>query len=75
MTRTQKRRLWLGAGFLLGALGGWLYWRFVGCLSGHCPIWSNAWIATGYGAVLGWLILGLIPFATAKGKEENERDE
>ncbi len=42
----------------LGALGGFAYYAFIGCTSGTCPITSNPFISTGYGAligaVLGW---------------------
>jgi hypothetical protein len=43
-------------GVVLGALSGYAYYHYVGCLSGHCPISSNPWISTGYGALLGYLI-------------------
>ncbi len=43
---------------VLGALGGFAYYTFIGCTSGTCPITSNPYISTGYGAligaVLGW---------------------
>jgi hypothetical protein len=32
------------------------YSKLVGCASGACPLTSNPWIATIYGAVLGVLI-------------------
>lgn len=36
------KRYWLPVtGILLGALGGYLYWRFVGCATGTCPITSS----------------------------------
>jgi hypothetical protein len=41
------------------AAGGGLgfgYYKLVGCASGTCPLTSNPWIATIYGAVLGVLI-------------------
>ncbi len=48
----------LGVFVALGALGGFAYYYFVGCVSGTCPITSNPYISTGYGAlmgaVLGW---------------------
>ncbi len=48
----------LGGFVVLGALGGFAYYYFVGCVSGTCPITSNPYISTGYGAlmgaVLGW---------------------
>ncbi len=41
---------------VLGAAGGYLYYRLVGCASGTCAITSNPYISTIYGAVLGFLI-------------------
>ena len=38
---------------LLGALSGYAYYYFVGCRSGACPISSNPWISTVYGASIG----------------------
>ena len=43
-------------GVLLGAAAGYAYYRFVGCASGACPITSNPWISTAYGAGLGLLL-------------------
>jgi hypothetical protein len=39
-----------------GALVGFLYWRFVGCASGACPLTSNPYIATAYGGLIGLLL-------------------
>lgn len=41
---------------VIGAAGGFLYYKFVGCASGTCPITSNPWSSTIYGAVMGLLI-------------------
>jgi len=38
-----------------GAVVGLLYQRFVGCRTGACPLTSNPYIATIYGAVVGYL--------------------
>ncbi len=43
---------------VLGALAGFAYYRFVGCRTGACPITSNPYISTVYGAVLGFLLSG-----------------
>lgn len=40
-----------------GALG-YAYYRFIGCASGTCPITSNPYISTIYGAVMGYLMSG-----------------
>lgn len=41
---------------LIGAVVGFAYYRIVGCSSGGCPITSNPYISTAYGAVLGLLM-------------------
>jgi hypothetical protein len=41
---------------LIGALGGYAYYYFVGCRSGACPISSNPWISTAYGAGMGLIL-------------------
>ncbi len=46
-------------GAVLGAVLGFLYYKFVGCSSGACPITSNPYISTVYGAILGILIAGI----------------
>jgi hypothetical protein len=42
----------------LGSAGGFAYYHFVGCSSGTCPITSNPYISTGYGALLGFVLAG-----------------
>ena len=43
-------------GVAVGTLGGYLYYHFVGCVSGTCPITSNPYNMMVYGAVLGYLL-------------------
>jgi len=43
----------LGVFIALGALGGFAYYTFIGCVSGTCPIASSPYISTGYGALIG----------------------
>jgi hypothetical protein len=47
----------IGAG--VGLAGGFLYWKYVGCLSGTCPITSSPVNSSLYGAVMGGLLLNL----------------
>jgi len=51
---TYRRNL---RAILIGAILGFLYYRLVGCQSGHCMISSNPFISTGYGALLGYLFV------------------
>ena len=53
----RKSIIFGGIGLLAGALGGFLYWKYVGCISGTCAIWSNPTKSTLYGALLGGLLL------------------
>lgn len=47
-------------GALLGAVGGYLYWRYVGCSTGTCPITSSPTISTLYGVLMGGLLGGIL---------------
>ncbi|WP_394335436.1 hypothetical protein [Massilibacteroides vaginae] len=40
-------------GLAVGAIGGFLYWRLIGCSSGTCPITSSPIISSVWGALLG----------------------
>lgn len=42
---------------ILGGSAGFLYYKFVGCNSGGCPITSNPLISIIWGAIMGFLII------------------
>ena len=44
---------------IIGALLGYAYYRFIGCSTGACPITSNPWISTLYGAFMGFMVAGI----------------
>lgn len=46
-------------GILLGSIGGFAYYHFVGCASDSCPITSNPYISVLYGALLGYLLFDM----------------
>jgi hypothetical protein len=53
-------------GIIIGALGGFLYWKYVGCASGSCPLQSNATFMTIYGAIAGVLLASFVKFPKEK---------
>jgi len=55
MSTIVKRYKLEGIVMVVGALAGWLYWKFVGCGSGQCLITSRPLNSTLYGAVMGAL--------------------
>ncbi len=55
-------------GLTVGAIGGYMYYYFIGCSSGTCPITSNPYISIVYGAIMGYLLLDLFK------KKENKVD-
>jgi xanthosine utilization system XapX-like protein len=57
-------------GITLGALAGFIYWRFVGCTSGSCPITSHWFNTMLYGGIMGALLSG-----TGRKKEKVNPEE
>jgi len=50
-----RKNLFIIISSLAGAIGGFLYWRYIGCLSGTCVIKSVWYMSTLYGTALGWI--------------------
>ncbi len=63
-------------GAVLGAVGGYFYYIFVGCNSGSCPITSNPYMSILWGAVMGYLIFDLFNNKKQKTQiDENKSDD
>lgn len=43
-------------GTAAGGLAGFTFYKLVGCSTGTCPLTSNPWISTIYGAIMGLLV-------------------
>lgn len=56
-------------GVVVGVISGYLYWYFIGCSSGVCPITSSPIKSSFFGAVLGGLM-----FSPNKNKNKKEED-
>lgn len=46
-------------GAVIGAIAGFIYYYKVGCSTGSCPIKSNPWLITLWGAAMGYLLVGI----------------
>ena len=58
MAKLFFKRHWLTLlGIALGAAGGFLYWNFIGCTTGTCPITSSPITSSVWGAIIGGLLL------------------
>lgn len=53
MNKIYNRWLKMGIYAVLGAVGGYAYYYFIGCKSGTCAITNNPLISTAYGAMIG----------------------
>lgn len=58
-----------------GALAGFLYWKFIGCLTGTCLIKSVWYYSTLYGMLLGYLAGDIIRSIYEKIKSKNKSNE
>jgi hypothetical protein len=53
---SKKSLILKGMIILAGLGGGYLYYHFIGCQNGYCPISSNPYISIIYGGVIGLLL-------------------
>lgn len=54
-------------GAIIGGIGGYLYWFYIGCSSGTCPITASPTMSIIWGAAMGSLLLS---FFKKGGNEE-----
>lgn len=62
-------------GAALGALGGFIYWKYVGCVSGTCTIKSNWYLMIPWGMVLGFLLGSVAGDIIRKRKSAPEKKD
>ena len=71
-SRWLKNRFFrLFLGLFAGAVVGLIYWKFVGCHSGTCPLTSNPYKTVGIYALMG----GLLTYKSGSEKDEPNRNE
>lgn len=63
----QNKLMFIGAA--VGAVAGFLYWNYVGCLTNTCAITSDPTRSTLYFSLMGGLL-----FSSFKSKKQKEKD-
>ena len=58
-------------GLIIGAIGGYIYYAMVGCVSGTCAITSNPWMSTAWGAAFGYLVFDMLNSRKKKDNQES----
>jgi hypothetical protein len=56
---TKKAIIITAIGLVVGAIAGYMYYFYVGCVSGTCAITSKPLNSTLYGALMGGLIFNM----------------
>ena len=73
--KTLKKYLPEIIGTLLGAVVGYLYWKYVGCVSGTCTIKSNWYFMIPWAMLLGYLAGSIAGDLIRKRKRQGERSD
>lgn len=60
-------------GVILGIGGGYLYYYFIGCSSGSCPLTSNPWMSMLWGGLMGFLLGDTFLSKTKKSKHNENK--
>ncbi|MDD2305946.1 MAG: DUF6132 family protein [Prolixibacteraceae bacterium] len=58
---------------IICAIGGFLYWKYIGCASGTCPIKSVWYLMTLWGTAMGYLLGDLSVNFVVKREAENDK--
>ena len=58
---------------IIGAIGGFLYWKYIGCASGTCPIRSVWYLMTLWGTAMGYLLGDLSVNFVVKREAGNDK--
>jgi hypothetical protein len=74
MSDFLKRHLYTIIFTITGAIAGFLYWKYIGCLSGTCPIKSVWYLSTLYGTAAGWILGQLTRDLINNFKKQNKYD-
>ena len=57
-----------------GIIAGFFYWKYVGCMSGTCPLTSNWQLTLLFGGLIGYFIGDSVDDIKKKRKKEQEKE-
>lgn len=69
----KKKTKRILAGIILGMIAGFLYWKFIGCTSGTCPLTSKWHMSTLFGGIFGYLIADSVKIKENKQEEKTDK--
>ena len=79
MHKINKKYIIAAIFTIAGLLGGYLYWHFIGCISGTCPITSRWHTSTLIGGLIGYLtgdsINDILKKREKKEKEKEKKEQ
>ncbi|MCB0699600.1 MAG: hypothetical protein H6551_11595 [Chitinophagales bacterium] len=64
-----KKHILTIVGLLVGLVGGYVFWYYIGCTSGQCAIKSNPLSMTMYGGLMGAMLGNLLQDLALKNKK------
>lgn len=70
-----KKHMLSFIGVVVGLIGGYLYYHFVGCNSGSCSITSSPVNMTLYGGFMGWVVFDLFKSKQSNKQSKTQSDE
>jgi hypothetical protein len=74
-------RNWIAKNILLitgataGAIAGFLYWKYIGCVTGSCAITSDPFRSTAYFALTGALLFSFFKKVRVKNALAKRQDD
>lgn len=78
MRMVGKKYVWqwflYGLLIIIGGIGGYMYYKLVGCSTGACPLQSNPWFTILWGALAGYIVADTIILITNMIKKKKKGD-
>lgn len=74
MKEFWRKNKWALIFVIPGIIGGFMYWKFIGCNSGSCPITSVWYNSSIYGAIMGFVVGSFIDDSLKKKRLDSSEE-